>query len=937
MSAMDADAGDFSGDLPLGDPVSVSDATTSSITTATASSKRITPQTQTLLQNTNQNSGEEEEEKEKEKEKEDAGRSQDYCDWRDQMDTCEYMYELKAIGALIANAASLLPETELASLRSIYEARSVVLKAREREAATAHRAKMEQGTIGNMAMAVTTATVTAASSALVVQQTQTSPGASNAAALAASQEPHVASPGRSSSFSSDFVMVSPEQQMERQQSLPQAAQRSHVLSEDVTKAAVGAAGDSSASAAVAAAATAGVPDGTSAATMDNVPAPSSILVDPAPPPPPPKTPGTEWKRLFDRADYYETLRSEALTGGLNRTPFPGLLWSIFLGVLPTAREDWEKELQRGRKTFQRELDSIVRDPRSSTGGDLSLNNPLSLAEDSPWQRHFEDTRLRDEIRRDVNRTFPEVPFFQSEDVREDMVTLLFCYARKNPHVAYRQGMHELLAPILLVVDRERFRESRPHADEYTEEMKNILDADYTLHDAYAIFSAVMRVTSDWFVSQDEATAAARKAATEAANARKASAAAATAASAMPFAEPRMAEPSSAIQHKLAHIHTVMLQDFDAELHARLHVLDIPPQIYGLRWVRLLLSREFDLDDTLVIWTAIFADSRQLDLIDALCVALLTYIREFVLSFPYTDCLRILMKYPPIDDVRNLVQKALHIRNPSAFPDLFWSAAPPRAAEVTTGGGSGEKPQVRQQAAPANKTARTARSRRQVQASSTNIFAEESVTKHKRRPRGGKGGHTSEEDEGRPLESVQDLKDQIKRLEGELGEMRAWTKHYGTKLDASIGRLQGEVMAADRLPDEEALYMTLAEMKEVKDVLLGRIRPDLSVLSSSASGSGSSPAAATAGTGAPSASRDAADGAPSASDTVDLSYANLGVIKVVLGTDREAEEAEDNQREGGEGVARDDGRGPVEVETLTAAVPTSKEMKEDKVVEEGTVA
>ena len=36
----------------------------------------------------------------------------------------------------------------------------------------------------------------------------------------------------------------------------------------------------------------------------------------------------------------------------------------------------------------------------------------------------------------------------------------------------------------------------------------------------------------------------------------------------------------------------------------------------------------------------------------------------VLSLPYTDCLGILMKFPPIDDVRSLVQKALHIRNPT---------------------------------------------------------------------------------------------------------------------------------------------------------------------------------------------------------------------------------------------------------------------------------
>jgi hypothetical protein len=60
----------------------------------------------------------------------------------------------------------------------------------------------------------------------------------------------------------------------------------------------------------------------------------------------------------------------------------------------------------------------------------------------------------------------------------------------------------------------------------------------------------------------------------------------------------------------------------------MQVLDIPPQIYGLRWVRVLLNREFSIFDTLVIWDALFADSINLDLIDYLCVALLTYVRDF---------------------------------------------------------------------------------------------------------------------------------------------------------------------------------------------------------------------------------------------------------------------------------------------------------------------
>lgn len=35
-----------------------------------------------------------------------------------------------------------------------------------------------------------------------------------------------------------------------------------------------------------------------------------------------------------------------------------------------------------------------------------------------------------------------------------MLDILFCYAKENPDVGYRQGMHELLAPILFVLHAE---------------------------------------------------------------------------------------------------------------------------------------------------------------------------------------------------------------------------------------------------------------------------------------------------------------------------------------------------------------------------------------------------------------------------------------------------------------------------------------------------
>lgn len=48
---------------------------------------------------------------------------------------------------------------------------------------------------------------------------------------------------------------------------------------------------------------------------------------------------------------------------------------------------------------------------------------------------------------------------------------------------------------------------------------------------------------------------------------------------------------------------------------------------GSRWVRLLFGREFPLQDLLVVWDALFADSITLDLVDYIFVAMLLYIRD----------------------------------------------------------------------------------------------------------------------------------------------------------------------------------------------------------------------------------------------------------------------------------------------------------------------
>lgn len=79
------------------------------------------------------------------------------------------------------------------------------------------------------------------------------------------------------------------------------------------------------------------------------------------------------------------------------------------------------------------------------------DNPLSQSDQSIWNQHFCDKELCAVIKQDVIRTFPGVEFFRRPSIQEIMTNILFCYAREHPEICYRQGMHEILAPVLFVL------------------------------------------------------------------------------------------------------------------------------------------------------------------------------------------------------------------------------------------------------------------------------------------------------------------------------------------------------------------------------------------------------------------------------------------------------------------------------------------------------
>ncbi|KAM6422241.1 TBC1 domain family member 5 isoform 2-T3 [Rhynochetos jubatus] len=360
----------------------------------------------------------------------------------------------------------------------------------------------------------------------------------------------------------------------------------------------------------------------------------------------------EWEELFVNNNYLATIRLKGINGQLRSSRFRSVCWKLFLEVLPQDRSQWIKTTSDLRTSYSKIKEIHITNPRKAGQQDLIINNPLSQDEGSLWNKFFQDKELRAMIEQDVTRTFPEMQYFQQENVRKILTDVLFCYARENEQLLYKQGMHELLAPIVFILhcDHQAFSHAS-EAAQPSEEMKVLLNPEYLEHDAYAMFTRLMKTAEHWFSTFEHDSQKEKD----------------VMITPMPFARPQDLGPSIAIVAKVNQIQDHLLKKHDIELYMHLNRLEIAPQIYGLRWVRLLFGREFPLQDLLVVWDALFADSITLNLVDYIFVAMLLYIRDALISSNYQTCLGLLMHYPPIGDVHSLILRALFLRDPKRNP------------------------------------------------------------------------------------------------------------------------------------------------------------------------------------------------------------------------------------------------------------------------------
>lgn len=143
---------------------------------------------------------------------------------------------------------------------------------------------------------------------------------------------------------------------------------------------------------------------------------------------------------------------------------------------------------------------------------------------------------------------PDYDYFRSEKVQKQMLDVLFVYCKLNEDMGYRQGMHEIVAPILWVVDNDAVQASFEEVSEDEKYMLEALDPAYVEHDTFSLLQAVMHSARPWYELGEDSDDAGRKG-------------------------------NSPIVEKSRVIHEDLLMAVDPQLARHLKELEVLPQVF----------------------------------------------------------------------------------------------------------------------------------------------------------------------------------------------------------------------------------------------------------------------------------------------------------------------------------------------------------------------
>jgi hypothetical protein len=221
----------------------------------------------------------------------------------------------------------------------------------------------------------------------------------------------------------------------------------------------------------------------------------------------------------------------------------------------------------------------------------------------------------------------------------------------------------------------------------------------------------------------------------------------------------------------------------------------------------MFAQEFPIEDTIVLWDSVFVRTPVtlkeggFPFIDDMCMAMLQHVRNTLITGDNIVCLRRLMTYPPVGSILTLIAKAEH---PEPLPSRGTSQPSVLAGRL----GAGLKGISNSFTKGAHLgTHLFAKAQPVSVVEEAGARAESSVLGAARRER------------------------EVQQARQEAWSYRSVQLQLGERMEGLVGRMHTEYVASatqGRAFTEGTMLDALAEMKHIKDVLLGNISPEESL-------------------------------------------------------------------------------------------------------------
>jgi len=336
-----------------------------------------------------------------------------------------------------------------------------------------------------------------------------------------------------------------------------------------------------------------------------------------------------------------------------------------------VKEDKKKELARKKQLLLMSRPHM----KHNSSGDGRQKGPPSVENNEQsktrWDEFYSSKEIMDIINKDLDRlpinhhiyfhqrktkqvsiddkdwNLGNSASLQSRRERSKMLSdILFVYAKEHV-IGYRQGMHELLSHVLMVIEIDLFEVESSHDSIGNNDIRTVLlNASTIVHDAFSMFDAIMSNLSMAFEHRGENSA-------ELHNQTE-----------------RMGDATVRIIREWHG--DDLLADFITSL-------DVPPELYCTRWVRLMFSREVSsLENVFLLWDHFlneFSEAMSLmSVLETTSASMIILIRDQLLPSsqnmyhdesvalnPYNDIgdeqepMHLLMNYPQIQNISPLVR------------------------------------------------------------------------------------------------------------------------------------------------------------------------------------------------------------------------------------------------------------------------------------------